>query len=129
MDGGPVVSFAVERLAVGADEAIPYLRAIHASSVLASFFAEPEPVIGYVKDFVHALGRLSSIYWILSLGEMEFSLFPANLGGTSFCYVPLISSSCSLPVAFSLEGRSVSVFSPISVIVRIPCASCFASSN
>ena len=31
-------------------------RAIHASSVLASFFAEPEPVIGYVKDFVHALG-------------------------------------------------------------------------
>ena len=37
-------SFAVEGLAVGADEAIP---AIHASSVLSSFFAEPEPVIGY----------------------------------------------------------------------------------
>jgi hypothetical protein len=107
------------------------LGAIHASSVLASFFAEPETWWGYVKDLVHALGRLSSsIYWILSLGEMGFSLVPANLGGTSFSDGPLISSSCSLAVAFSLEGRSVSVFSPISVRVLIPsCASCFASSN
>lgn len=54
MDGGPVVSFAVKRLAVGADEAS--LRAIHACSVLASFFAEP--VIGYVKYFVHALALI-----------------------------------------------------------------------
>ncbi|PHT61492.1 Photosystem I chlorophyll a apoprotein A2 [Capsicum annuum] len=66
------------------------INPIHASSVLASFFAEPETWWGYVKDLVHALGRLSySIYFLWRNG------IPG----------PLISSSCSLAVAFSLEGR------------------------